>query len=112
MDCGMGGIPSILVLGGAGMVFSWATENAGRRRTAAAAQTSCRMVGLFWVAAGEARCHYSALIRQTYRGPGTSNRSTMKVVIAGGSGFLGSPLAWAWAEEGHDVRVLTRGLVA
>jgi uncharacterized protein len=34
----------------------------------------------------------------------------MKVVIAGGSGFLGSPLAWAWAEEGHDVRVLTRGL--
>ena len=35
----------------------------------------------------------------------------MKVVIAGGSGFLGSPLAWAWAEEGHDVRVLTRSLV-
>ena len=36
----------------------------------------------------------------------------MKVVIAGGSGFLGSPLAWAWAEEGHDVRLLTRGLAA
>ena len=36
----------------------------------------------------------------------------MKVVIAGGSGFLGSPLAWAWAEEGHDVRVLTRGLAS
>src|SRR5829696_1149325 len=35
----------------------------------------------------------------------------MRVVIAGGGGFLGSPLAWAWAEEGHDVRVLTRGLV-
>jgi len=34
----------------------------------------------------------------------------MKVVIAGGSGFLGSPLSWTWAEEGHDVRVLTRGL--
>lgn len=34
----------------------------------------------------------------------------MKVVIAGGGGFLGSPLAWAWAEEGHDVRVLTRSL--
>jgi uncharacterized protein (TIGR01777 family) len=34
----------------------------------------------------------------------------MKVVIAGGGGFLGSPLSWAWAEEGHDVRVLTRGL--
>jgi len=34
----------------------------------------------------------------------------MKVVIAGGTGFLGSPLSWAWAEEGHDVRVLTRAL--
>ena len=34
----------------------------------------------------------------------------MKVVIAGGSGFLGNPLAWAWAEEGHDIRVLTRSL--
>jgi len=34
----------------------------------------------------------------------------MKVVIAGGTGFLGSPLAWAWAEEGHDIRVLSRGL--
>jgi uncharacterized protein (TIGR01777 family) len=34
----------------------------------------------------------------------------MKVVIAGGGGFLGIPLSWAWAEEGHDVRVLTRGL--
>jgi uncharacterized protein len=34
----------------------------------------------------------------------------MKVVIAGGTGFLGSPLSWAWAEESHDVRVLTRSL--
>ena len=34
----------------------------------------------------------------------------MKVVIAGGSGFLGNALAWAWAEESHDVRVLTRSL--
>src|SRR3954463_16364856 len=34
----------------------------------------------------------------------------MKVVIAGGTGFLGNALAWAWAEEGHDVRVLTRAL--
>jgi len=34
----------------------------------------------------------------------------MKVVIAGGSGFLGNALAWAWAEEGHDVRVLTRSV--
>ena len=34
----------------------------------------------------------------------------MKIVIAGGTGFLGNPLAWAWAEESHDVRVLTRSL--
>ena len=34
----------------------------------------------------------------------------MRVVIAGGSGFLGGPLAEAYAEEGHDVRVLTRSL--
>jgi uncharacterized protein (TIGR01777 family) len=34
----------------------------------------------------------------------------MKIIIAGGTGFLGSPLAEGYAEEGHDVRVLTRGL--
>lgn len=34
----------------------------------------------------------------------------MKIVIAGGTGFLGNPLAWAWAEESRDVRVLTRSL--
>jgi uncharacterized protein len=34
----------------------------------------------------------------------------MLIVIAGGTGFLGSPLAEGYAEEGHDVRVLTRGL--
>ena len=34
----------------------------------------------------------------------------MKFVIAGGTGFLGNALAWTWAEEGHDVRVLTRSL--
>lgn len=34
----------------------------------------------------------------------------MRIVIAGGTGFLGSPLAKVYAEEGHDVRVLTRGL--
>jgi NAD dependent epimerase/dehydratase family enzyme len=34
----------------------------------------------------------------------------MRVVIAGGSGFLGNALAWAWAEEGHDVRILTRSI--
>lgn len=36
----------------------------------------------------------------------------MKVLIAGGTGFLGNPLAWTWAEEGHDVRILTRSLPA
>ncbi|PYR55066.1 MAG: TIGR01777 family protein [Acidobacteria bacterium] len=34
----------------------------------------------------------------------------MRIVIAGGSGFLGSALAEVYAEEGHDVRVLTRSL--
>lgn len=34
----------------------------------------------------------------------------MTIVIAGGTGFLGSPLAELYAEEGHDVRVLTRAL--
>jgi uncharacterized protein (TIGR01777 family) len=34
----------------------------------------------------------------------------MKVVVAGGGGFLGSPLCEAWAEDGHDVRLLTRSL--
>lgn len=34
----------------------------------------------------------------------------MKVIVAGGSGFLGGPLCEAWAEDGHDVRLLTRAL--
>ena len=34
----------------------------------------------------------------------------MLIVIAGGTGFLGSPLAEAYAEDSHDVRVLTRSL--
>ena len=34
----------------------------------------------------------------------------MRIVIAGGTGFLGIPLAEGYAEEGHDVRVLTRSL--
>ena len=33
----------------------------------------------------------------------------MKIVIAGGSGFLGRPLAAALAADGHDVVTLTRG---
>ena len=36
----------------------------------------------------------------------------MRVVIAGGTGFLGSPLAETYAEDGHDVRLLTRSLAA
>lgn len=34
----------------------------------------------------------------------------MRIVVAGGTGFLGSPLAETYAEDGHDVRVLTRAL--
>lgn len=34
----------------------------------------------------------------------------MRIVIAGGTGFLGGPLAEVYAEEGHEVRVLTRSL--
>src|SRR4029450_1106414 len=34
----------------------------------------------------------------------------MRIVIAGGTGFLGVPRAETSAEEGHDVRVLTRQL--
>jgi uncharacterized protein (TIGR01777 family) len=36
----------------------------------------------------------------------------MKVVIAGGTGFLGSPLAETYADEGHEVLVLTRSLMS
>jgi uncharacterized protein len=36
----------------------------------------------------------------------------MRIVIAGGSGFLGSPLAEMYAEDGYDVRVLTRSLAS
>jgi uncharacterized protein len=34
----------------------------------------------------------------------------MKLVVSGGTGFLGAPLCETWAEEGHDVRILTRSL--
>jgi uncharacterized protein (TIGR01777 family) len=36
----------------------------------------------------------------------------LRIVISGGTGFLGSPLAEMYAEEGHDVRVLTRSLMS
>ena len=48
---------------------------------------------------------------QTSR-PGRSSNTPMKIVVAGGTGFLGGPLCESWAEEGHDVRVLTRSLPA
>jgi uncharacterized protein (TIGR01777 family) len=34
----------------------------------------------------------------------------MKIVVAGGTGFLGAPLCGSWADEGHEVLVLTRSL--
>ncbi len=34
----------------------------------------------------------------------------MKVVVAGGTGFLGRPLCEGFAEDGHEVLVLSRGL--
>jgi len=36
----------------------------------------------------------------------------MKLVVAGGTGFLGRPLCEIWAEEEHEVIVLTRSLPA
>jgi uncharacterized protein (TIGR01777 family) len=36
----------------------------------------------------------------------------MKIVIAGGSGFLGRPLAAALAADGHDIVTLSRGAAA
>ena len=33
----------------------------------------------------------------------------MRIVIAGGTGFLGAPLASLLARDGHDIVVLTRG---
>ena len=33
----------------------------------------------------------------------------MKIVIAGGTGFLGRPLARALADDRHDLAILTRG---
>ena len=36
----------------------------------------------------------------------------MRIVIAGGTGFLGTQLAETYAEDGHDVRVLTRDTMA
>lgn len=36
----------------------------------------------------------------------------MKIVLAGGTGFLGRPLAMALARDGHDVVILTRGFAA
>lgn len=42
--------------------------------------------------------------------PPAAPTAPVRIVISGGTGFLGSPLAEMYAEEGHDVRVLTRSL--
>jgi uncharacterized protein len=42
--------------------------------------------------------------------PAMSREPNMRIVVAGGTGFLGSPLTETFAEEGHDVRVLSRSL--
>jgi uncharacterized protein (TIGR01777 family) len=34
----------------------------------------------------------------------------MRIIVSGGTGFLGRPLCEIYAEEGHEVLVLTRGL--
>ena len=31
----------------------------------------------------------------------------MKIVVAGGTGFLGAPLCGSWADEGHEVTYVT-----
>jgi uncharacterized protein (TIGR01777 family) len=55
-------------------------------------------------------------ITESLSGAAEGNSQThgeqMKVVIAGGTGFLGAPLAEAYAEEGHEVLVLTRSLMS
>ena len=73
--------------------------------------------------AAERRGHYSAnsgvfpLVKQGVPdwddlSGGRNGERAMRLVIAGGTGFLGSPLAETYAEDGHDVRVLSRGLVS
>jgi uncharacterized protein (TIGR01777 family) len=51
----------------------------------------------------------STATSQTSRHPLSSN-CRMKIVVAGGTGFLGAPLCGSWADEGHEVLVLTRAL--
>src|SRR5262245_43981215 len=46
--------------------------------------------------------------RPEFSAPGGGS-TVMKVVIAGGTGFLGRPLTHALSGEGHDVVVLSRG---
>src|SRR5262245_637184 len=92
-------MPSTLAPAGTGTVFSCAGPRDGNS-SSTAAQRKGRMVG-----------RGAIIVQQTSPARPSSN-TRMKLVIGGGSGFLGTALAWAWAEEGHDVRILTRALAA
>ena len=56
-------------------------------------------------------CTVGARFFRALQSPATVGKVVfMKIIIAGGTGFLGGPLAEMYAEDGHDVRVLTRSL--
>ena len=92
IDWGDGRHPSTLMPGGTGTVFSCARADDGRKRREARRRAKCRACSTFESAKlGRARRHYSAPLPANLQGPQHVQHSTMKVVIAGGSGgFLGN----------------------